>query len=78
MQVPFLDPKVQYNSIKNEIDPAIQNILDNTSFVMGKAVFNFETEFAKAHDVKHCIALSSGTDGNHVALWATGDRKSVV
>lgn len=72
MQVPFLDLKVQYNSIKNEIDPAIQNILDNTSFVMGKAVFDFETEFAKTHDVKHCIALSSGTDGNHVALWATG------
>jgi dTDP-4-amino-4,6-dideoxygalactose transaminase len=72
MQVPFLDLKVQYNSIKNEINPAIQNILDNTSFVMGKAVFDFETEFAKAHDVKHCVALSSGTDGNHVALWATG------
>ncbi len=72
MQVPFLDLKVQYNSIKNEINPAIQNILDNTSFVMGKAVFDFEIEFAKAHDVKHCIALSSGTDGNHVALWATG------
>jgi dTDP-4-amino-4,6-dideoxygalactose transaminase len=72
MQVPFLDLKVQYNSIKNEINPAIQNILDNTSFVMGKAVFDFESEFAKAHDVKHCVALSSGTDGNHVALWATG------
>ena len=42
MQVPFLDLKIQYKSIKSEIDPAIQNILDNTAFVLGKAVFDFE------------------------------------
>ena len=51
MQVPFLDLKVQYQSIKNEINPAIQNILDNTSFVLGKAVSDFESDFAKAHNV---------------------------
>jgi len=72
MQVPFLDLKVQYKSIKSEIDPAIQNILDNTAFVLGKAVSNFETAFAKEHEVKHCLGVSSGTDGNHLALWALG------
>ncbi len=72
MQVPFLDLKSQYKSIKHEIDPAIQNILDNSSFVLGKAVFNFEEEFAKAHGVKHCIAVNSGTAGNHIVLWAAG------
>jgi dTDP-4-amino-4,6-dideoxygalactose transaminase len=72
MQVPFLDLKIQYRSIKQEIDPAIQNILDNTAFVLGKAVADFEAEFAKAHGVKHCLAVSSGTDGNHLALWALG------
>ena len=70
MQVPFLDLKIQYKSIKSEIDPAIQNILDNTAFVLGKAVLDFETEFAKEHSVKHCLGVSSGTDGNHLALWA--------
>jgi dTDP-4-amino-4,6-dideoxygalactose transaminase len=72
MQVPFLDLKIQYKSIKNEIDPAIQNILDNTAFVLGKAVSDFETEFAKMHSLKHCVGVSSGTDGNHLALWALG------
>lgn len=72
MQVPFLDLKVQYRSIKNEIDPAIQNILDNTAFVLGKAVFDFEAAFANEHSVKHCLGVSSGTDGNHLALWALG------
>ena len=72
MQVPFLDLKVQYKSIKNEIDPAIQNILDNTAFILGKAVSDFEVQFAKEHGVKHCLGVSSGTDGNHLALWALG------
>lgn len=72
MQVPFLDLKLQYKSIKNEIDPAIQSILDNTAFILGKSVSDFETAFAQEHNVKHCLAVSSGTDGNHLALWALG------
>jgi dTDP-4-amino-4,6-dideoxygalactose transaminase len=72
MKVPFLDLKIQYQSIKDEINPAIQNVLENASFVLGKSVSDFENEFAKAHEVKHCVGVSSGTDGNHIALWALG------
>jgi len=72
MKVPFLDLKAQYASIKDEVNPAIQNILDNTAFILGKAVSDFETNFAKALDVKYCSAVSSGTDGNHLVLWGLG------
>ena len=72
MNVPFLDLKIQYQSIKHEINPAIQNVLDNAAFVLGKSVSDFEKAFAEAHQVKHCIGVSSGTDGNHLALWALG------
>lgn len=72
MNIPFLDLKTQYQSIKNEINPAIQEILDNTAFILGKSVFNFESDFAKAHNVKYCHGTSSGTDGNHLVLWALG------
>ncbi|MGE5437113.1 MAG: DegT/DnrJ/EryC1/StrS family aminotransferase [Syntrophothermus sp.] len=72
MNIPFLDLKTQYNSIKEEVLPAIQNVLENTSFVLGKAVIDFEKRFAEAHQVKHCFAVSSGTDGNHLALWSLG------
>lgn len=72
MNVPFLDLKAQYKSIKHEIDPAIQNVLDNTAFILGKSVTQFEKEFAAAHNVKYCIGTSSGTDANHLVLWALG------
>lgn len=72
MKIPFLDLKAQYSSIKEEVNPAIQNILDNTSFILGKAVSEFETNFANALGVKCCSAVSSGTDGNHLVLWALG------
>ena len=72
MRVPFVDLKAQYSSIRNEINPAIQNILDNTAFILGKAVSDFEADFARAHQLKYCYAVSSGTDGNHMALWGLG------
>ncbi len=72
MKVPFLDLKSQYNSIKDEVNPAIQKVLDNTAYVLGESVFNFEKEFATAHQVNYCTCVSSGTDGNHIALWALG------
>jgi len=72
MNIPFLDLKIQYQSIKTEVNAAIQNVLDNTAFVLGKSVFDFEKAFAEAHQVKHCVAVGSGTDGNHLALWVLG------
>ena len=72
MIIPFIDLRKQYDSIKEEINPAIQNVIDNSAFVLGKSVSDFETAFAAAHNVKHCVAVSSGTDGNHLASWALG------
>jgi dTDP-4-amino-4,6-dideoxygalactose transaminase len=72
MIVPFLDLKIQYKAIKDEITPSIQNVIENASFVLGKAVADFENEFKREHNVRHCIAVSSGTDGNHLALWGHG------
>lgn len=72
MNIPFLDLKTQYRSIKKEIDDAVLNVLDSSSFVLGKNVSNFENAFAQAHGAKHCIGVSSGTDGNHMVLWALG------
>ena len=72
MNIPFLDLKIQYRSIKPEIDSAIQEVIDNAAFILGKSVSDFEAGFAQAHGVKHCIGVSSGTDGNHLALWSLG------
>ena len=72
MKVPFLDLKTQYHSIKKEIDEAVLGVLESTSFVLGKRVSDFEEAFAKAHGVKQCVGVSSGTAGNHSVLWALG------
>ncbi|MGE5429461.1 MAG: DegT/DnrJ/EryC1/StrS family aminotransferase [Syntrophomonadaceae bacterium] len=75
MEVPFQDLKSQYKSIKEEVNSAIQEVLDNSAFILGKSVAEFEKEFARAQNVKHCIGLSSGTDGNHAVLWALGIKE---
>ena len=72
MQVPFLDLKIQYKSIKEEVDSAIQKVIDNTAFILGESVSNFEKSFAEAHNAKYCVGTSSGTDSNHLVLWSLG------
>jgi len=72
MQVPFLDLKIQYQQIKDELWKELSEIFENTSFILGKKVEAFEKAFAKAHNAEYCYGVSSGTDGNHMALWALG------
>lgn len=72
MRVPFLDLKAQYATVKDEVLPAIHAVLDNTAYVLGKPVAEFEAAFAKEHGVAYCYGVSSGTDGNHMVLWALG------
>jgi dTDP-4-amino-4,6-dideoxygalactose transaminase len=72
MKVPFLDLKVQYQSIKDEVDIAIQKVLDNTAYILGPSVVSFEKDFAAAQNVKYCLGTSSGTDANHLVLWGLG------
>lgn len=72
MNVPFVDLKIQYNSIKEEVQEAINDVLDNTAFVLGKRVFDFEENFAKLHNANFCLATNNGTSALHTALWAAG------
>lgn len=72
MNIPFLDLKANYNSIKEEVNGAIQNVLDNTAYILGGAVQKFEKDFAAAQQVKYCLGTSSGTDANHLVLWGLG------
>lgn len=72
MNVPFVDLKAQYQSIKSEIDPAIQAVIGETAFVGGKYVEGFEKAFAEKYGVKHCISCANGTDAIFIALKALG------
>jgi len=72
MKVPFLDLKAQLPQIREEIEERFSRIIDNTAFVCGREVLEFEETFAKVHDVKYAVGLSSGTDGNHLAMLCCG------
>ncbi len=70
--IPFVDLKSQYFSIKSEIDAAIQAVLKDTAFVGGKYVEAFEKAFAAKYGVKHCISCANGTDAIYISLKAAG------
>ncbi len=75
MNVPFVDLKTQYLGIKDEVLKEINDVLDNTTYICGKKAKKFEEDFAKIHNVKHSIGLSTGTDALHVAMHALGIKQ---
>jgi dTDP-4-amino-4,6-dideoxygalactose transaminase len=66
--IKFLDLKKQYITIKDEIDEAIANVINNSAFIGGVYVENFEKEFAFYQDSKYCIGVGNGTDALEIAI----------
>lgn len=71
-KVPFLDLKVQYLSLKEEIDSAIEDVISKSNFVRGPHVDSFEQNFAKILGIKECISCGNGTDALYIAMKALG------
>jgi dTDP-4-amino-4,6-dideoxygalactose transaminase len=72
MKVPFLDLKVQYKQIENEVLPMITDAMANGMFIGGPQVDAFEEEFAEFCESPCAIGLNSGTDALRFALMALG------
>lgn len=72
MNIPFVDLKAQYHNLKPEMDSAIQNVLENTAFIGGKIVKDFEDSFAELYGVKHCISVANGTDSLFIIMKMLG------
>jgi dTDP-4-amino-4,6-dideoxygalactose transaminase len=68
----MVDLQGQYLKIKNEIDTAIQGVIDSTAFINGPAVKEFQSDLEKYLDVKHVIPCANGTDSLQVAMMALG------
>jgi dTDP-4-amino-4,6-dideoxygalactose transaminase len=71
-QIPFVDLKSQYESIREEVRAAIDGVLESTQFILGDAVTEFEREFASYVGVRHAIGVASGLDALRLALEASG------
>ncbi len=70
MNVPFVDLKAQYASIKSEVGPAMNEVLEACSFIMGPQVTRFEEEFARYTGTRYCVGVESGTAALKLALEA--------
>ena len=66
--IKFLDLYQQYVSIKDEIDKAIKESIENSSFIGGAAVKEFEKNFAEYQNVKFCTSVGNGTDALEIAI----------
>ena len=72
MAVPLLDLSRQYAYLKPEIEKAIFDVLDNSSFILGPQVEKFEEQVAALCEIKHAVGVASGTDALLIALRACG------
>lgn len=75
MKVPFVDLYAQYQTIKKEIDEAIEVTIKQSSYIGGEAVKNFENSFAQYLGVDNVIACANGTDSLEILLQSYGIGK---
>jgi UDP-2-acetamido-2-deoxy-ribo-hexuluronate aminotransferase len=70
--IQMVDLKGQYNSIKNEIDLAIREVLETTAFINGKQVVDFSRNLAAYLGIEYVIPCANGTDALQIALMGLG------
>jgi dTDP-4-amino-4,6-dideoxygalactose transaminase len=71
-EIPFVDLYAQYQTIKDEIDFVIADVIKSSSFVRGPYVDKFEQLFADMMERKHCVSCANGTDALYIAMVALG------
>jgi len=72
MKVPFLDLGSQYQALKADIMPAVEDVFAGSRFILGREVKQFEEAFAQYLGARQAVGLASGTDALHLALRALG------
>jgi UDP-2-acetamido-2-deoxy-ribo-hexuluronate aminotransferase len=68
MEIQMVDLKRQYEKIKSEVDKGIQDVINNTQFIKGPQIKQFEKDLQEALNVNHIIACANGTDALQIAM----------
>lgn len=66
----FRDLKSQYGALKNEIDEAIQEVVNDCNFISGRQVNELEEMLAEYVGTKHCVTCGNGTDALTMMMMA--------
>ena len=72
IQIPLVDLKAQYATIRDEVLPAIEDVLEGMQLTIGPNVRAFDEEFAAFCGTKHSIGVGSGTDALQLVIRALG------
>lgn len=72
MNVPLLDLKAQYATIKEEMIKAVTEVLDSQICINGPKVAEFEKQVAELCQCKYAVGMSSGTDALLCSLMSLG------
>jgi len=72
MKVPFVDLKAQYKSIKPAIDKAIGSVIEESAFIKGKYVRDFEESFARLYGIKNVVSCANGTESLYIIMKMLG------
>lgn len=72
MNIPALNLKRQIAPIRQELDAAIKEVIDNTTFILGQGLERFEQNIIGYSGAKYAIGVSNGTDAISLALLALG------
>lgn len=70
--IPFIDLKIQYKALEDNIKLRINHVLEHGQYIMGPEVAELESKLAEYTGAKHCISASSGTDTLMIAMMALG------
>lgn len=71
----FRDLKTQYKTYKEEIDTAIQQVVNSANFIGGNEVKELEEQLAKYVGVKHCITCANGTEAMTLVMMSWGIKE---
>jgi dTDP-4-amino-4,6-dideoxygalactose transaminase len=72
MTIKFVDLGRQYDEIKPEVLPAVENVFSTGAFIMGPDLHAFEEEFAAYCGTRYAVGVGSGTAALELALRALG------
>jgi dTDP-4-amino-4,6-dideoxygalactose transaminase len=70
--IPMVDLKKQFEDIKDELIPAIIEVLESTRYVLGPKVEELEKKVAGYTGISEAVGVASGTDALHLAVKALG------
>lgn len=70
--IPFLSFDYQDNIYREQLIKAMTNVLDSKWYVMGKQLTEFESLYAKLHDVNYSVGVANGLDALIISLHVLG------